>query len=430
MAILTDLPSEADANMCSRKATRPDFTWVREPILCALVRKKPISRQPGGEAEILHRLAAAPGLSTGEAHKLAGLLEAESHLAIGPNNGDGWRCYCSVALREDDRDVLTEFRAKLGIGRLNQVAARNGSRPQVAWNIGSKVECQVLVDVLDAHRLRGRKLAEYEIWREAVQLWGTRSYGGAPDSHARLGALATRIAAARVYRQPADDAPLPDLSDEWAFHYFAGFFSGEGCFGLGRRNARIVTKLRRDDKPLLQALAAEFGMGTVCDVKALESWSPTAVWHVTGARDVLRGISILDEVGLLGRKARQYAAWKPGAEAVAHAILTKGPLDRTAVEAARRELARASVYRPPAAPLARDHAPLSAAIAYVAVLRAWAAEAKGPLTCTSYADMRRTQHPEWPQRETVARAFGTWYYALRSAGLEDRAASRPRALAR
>jgi hypothetical protein len=352
------------------------------------------------------------------------LLDAESHLGIVPNNDNGWRCICSTKLRDDDRDVLEDLRAKLGVGRLNPVRARDGSRPQVVWNIGSKVECRLLVDLLDAHPLRGRKRAEYDIWREAVELWATQSYGWRSGHRARLGALAERIVAARTYGEPADDTPLPDLSDEWAPHYFAGFFSGEGCFGLGKRNARFVIKLRRDDKPLLRAFAATFGIGTVRDVKVPEPWSPAAIWHVTGARDVLRGVSIFDQVGLLGRKARQYAAWKPGAEAVAHAILTKQRPNRIAVDAARRELARVSAYRPPATPLAREHAPLSAAIAYVAVLHAWAAEAEGPLTCTSYAYVRRTQHPEWPRRETIARAFGTWYYALRCAGLEDRATKR------
>jgi hypothetical protein len=427
-----DLGGSAVRPICEHLFVRrtQGSSWVREPILCIHLRKTPISRQPGGEAEILHRLAAAPGLSTGEAHKLAGLLDAEGHLGIVPNNGDGWRCHCSVNLRDDDRDVLEDFRAKLGIGRLNQVSARNGSRPQVVWKIASKVECQVLVDLLDVHPLRGRKRAEYEIWREAVGLWGSQSYGWCSEHRPRLDALAGRIGAARAYQAPVDDAPLPDLSDEWAFHYFAGFFSGEGCFGLGERNARTVIKVRRDDRPLLDALSTAFGIGTVCDVSALEPWSPAAVWHVTRARDVRRAISIFDQVGLLGRKGRQYAAWKPGAEAVAQAILTKSPLDRTAVEAARRDLARATAYRPPAAPLAGDHAPLSAAIAYVAVLRAWAAEAEGPLSCSSYADARRTRHPEWPQRETISRAFGTWYYALRCAGLQDQATKRSLSLVR
>ena len=41
----------------------------------------------------------------------------------------------------------------------------------------------------------------------------------------------------------------------------------------------------------------------------------------------------------------------------------------------------------------------------------------GPLSCTRYTAARA---PDWPTRNTVARAFGSWDAALRAAGLEDR----------
>ena len=66
-----------------------------------------MARRPGGEAAIRARLSASPGLTASEGHTLAGLLDAESHLAIVPNNGGtGWRCECSVTLRDDDQEVL------------------------------------------------------------------------------------------------------------------------------------------------------------------------------------------------------------------------------------------------------------------------------------------------------------------------------------
>jgi hypothetical protein len=137
-----------------------------------------MARRPGGQTEIRARLATAPGLSEPEAHTLAGLLDAESHLGVVPNNGGaGWRCECSVNLRDDDQEILVNYRDKLGLGHLTPVAARNGSRPQVAWKIGSKLECQVLAELLDTHPLRGRKRREYEIWREAVRS-GPRSATG------------------------------------------------------------------------------------------------------------------------------------------------------------------------------------------------------------------------------------------------------------
>jgi len=98
------------------------------------------------------------------------------------------------------------------------------------------------------------------------------------------------------------------VTDPGAPYYFAGFFSGEGSFALASRAARFVIKLRRDDRPLLEAFRRAFGLGTICDVEAQETWSPAAVWHVTSARDVLNGIELLDSSGLLGRKRRQFVA--------------------------------------------------------------------------------------------------------------------------
>lgn len=264
-----------------------------------------VARRPGGEAEIRARLAAAPGLTHEESHRLAGLVDAESHMSIVPNNRGGWRCLLQVALRDDDRDVLTDLRKRLGIGHLSAISAHNTSRPQVKWTVTSKLECAVLSDVLDAHPLRARKLAEYEIWREALSVWCVRRYGLAPGGEARLADLAAAIHAARVYREPAADEAVPSLMDAYAHQYLAGFFSGEGCFQLGPRRARLTVKVRRDDRPLLEGFRRRFRMGSVCDVAVPEPWSPCAAWNVTAAREVLRGIAIFDRAGLLGRKARQ-----------------------------------------------------------------------------------------------------------------------------
>lgn len=381
-----------------------------------------MARRPGGEAEIRARLASAPGLSEAEANTLAGLLDAESHLAITPNNNrTGWRCLCAVSLRDDDRETLVRYHDKLGLGHLGSVPARNGSRPQVRWTIQTRLECHVLTKLLDAHSLRGRKRREYDIWREAATLWVSKRQGFAPGARARLAQLAAALVAERVYTEPGPDAALPDLTDQYAPNYFAGFFSGEGCFILGRRSARFVIKLRRDDRPLLEAFQRDFGIGTIRDVATPEPWSPAAVWHVTGARGVLRGIELFDSAPLLGRKARQYEAWRPGAQAIAEAIVKKRPVDECLVAEARAALARATAYRPPLTPLSLDDGSSAARGAYIHVLRRWAGSVNGPLSCSAYA-AARAEHPDWPTRTTIAQAFGTWHDALRSAGLAARAA--------
>jgi hypothetical protein len=359
-------------------------------------------------------------------HTPSRALDAESYLAIGPNNGGtGWRCHCSVTLRDDDQEILAGYRDKLGLGHMTPVPARGHSRPQVQWTIASKLECQALTELLDAHPLRGRKRREYEIWREATILWASQRHGAGPEVRARLAKLAEQIRAERIYRTPRLDARLPDMTDQYAPSYFAGFFSGEGSFALRPRQARFVIKLRRDDRPLLEAFRRDFGIGSVRDVEAQQPWSPAAVWHVTGARDVLAGIQLFDSAPLLGRKARQYQAWRPGAQAIAEAIVAKTPLDARLVESSREAFGRAGAYRPPAQPVRRESGLPAARAAFVGVLTDWAREVEGPLSGTAYAAVRRDRHPEWPTRNTIAETFGGWYSALDAAGLARRAA-RPR----
>jgi hypothetical protein len=57
------------------------------------------------------------------------------------------------------------------------------------------------------------------------------------------------------------------------------------------------------------------------------------------------------------------------------------------------------------------------------VLRAFAEELPdGKLTCTAFAHAREGR-PEWPTRNTLALAFGTWEQALAAAGLASRASA-------
>jgi hypothetical protein len=169
-------------------------------------------------------------------------------------------------------------------------------------------------------------------------------------------------------------------------------------------------------------------MGTVCDVAAgADHWSPAAVWHVTSARDVLNGVALLDCAGLLGRKERQFRAWRAAAEAISLAKVARLPVDPGLVAAGRRDLSSVTAYIPPSKPLVTDRGYAATRQAHLDVLRAWAGLVEGRLTCTAYEDMRAV-HPHWPKRDTIAFAFGSWYEALRTAGLDDRAARRPSAV--
>jgi hypothetical protein len=275
------------------------------------------------------------------------------------------------------------------------------------------------MDLLDRYPLRSRKRLEYEIWREAVLLWSAKARGYLPGARNRLARLSTALKAAKVYRDPDPSASAPDLSDPFAVHHLAGFFSAEGCFQLADRQARAVVKLRRDDGALLEAFRRRFGIGKVSNHRT--PWSPVSVWTVCGARDVLVAIELFDTAPLLGRKARQFRAWRKGAEEVARAVLRKRPVDSRAVTSARLALRSASAYRAPTTPLRVEDARSAAQAAHVEVLHQWASGMVQPLACTAYEKARQL-HPHWPKRDTIARAFGSWYDALDAAGLADRAA--------
>jgi hypothetical protein len=117
-----------------------------------------MARRPGGEAAIRARLAASPGLSHGEAHTLAGLLDGESHLAIAPNNGGaGWRCECSVNLRDDDREILINYRDKLGLGHL----APEPWSPAALWLVTGTRDVLKGIGIFELERLHGRENAGY-----------------------------------------------------------------------------------------------------------------------------------------------------------------------------------------------------------------------------------------------------------------------------
>ena len=107
----------------------------------------------------------------------AGLIAGDGHFAIQPNNGGTtWQCFLAVCLRADDTPLLAELCRWSGAGKLQAVPAYRTSRPQTNWIVQRQADCLRMVSILDRHPLLGKKLGQYEIWREAIVAWtGPRS---------------------------------------------------------------------------------------------------------------------------------------------------------------------------------------------------------------------------------------------------------------
>jgi hypothetical protein len=202
---------------------------------------------------------------------------------------------------------------------------------------------------------------------------------------------------------------------EHLVEYLGGFFSGDGCLLLSERSAHAILKLRRDDRPILEAFSRAFGLGLVRDIPATPPSAPTTAWRVVAAADLLVLVDLFDRAGLRGRKLRQYEAWRPAAIEIGCARVGARRVDRDLIETARSAFVQASAYRSEIDKLPPPPSEEDALEAYIGVLREWAS-GRGfrALTCTAYQADRRAA---WPTKDTLARVFGSWRAALGAADL-------------
>jgi hypothetical protein len=146
------------------------------------------------------RVAVAhPALDIGRADwgpYLAGLLSAEGSFGILRNGRSNFLPQVHITLRADDRLLLDAIHRFTGVGRLYAMHPRRGN-PMVDWIVRDIPGLFRLVELLDANPPRGRKAAEYGIWRLAVGLHGS-AYSRA-DVRSTLERLRRDLTAARTY---------------------------------------------------------------------------------------------------------------------------------------------------------------------------------------------------------------------------------------
>jgi hypothetical protein len=244
------------------------------------------------------------------------------------------------------------------------------------------------------------------------------------DGDARRAALraakAELEAARRFGGGAAQAAPFAGV-DEYT-GYITGFVCAEGSFGVWRRRARFLLHVRLDDRPLLALLATTTGLGRVYEQPARPPLcpNPSCTWVIAAAQQLEALIELLRTGGLPGRKRRELESWAIAVDEL-YAARRLGVRPRGAIlDSAAERLAATREYRAPSRdeliqPPGRD-----LRVESLRALQEWSREHAGALSCADYIRWRR-EHRSAPTRNTVTRQFGSWYPALRAAGLADRA---------
>lgn len=126
----------------------------------------------------------APALTIDDAfgHWFAGFVDGEGCFFVRRNvvryKGDSYvtyGCSLSIAVRDDDLEVLEWIRERLGIGTISRrhQGPTQGSRgnPSACFYVSAKAEVLQLVELFDRYPLRSKKRRDFEVWRRAVLEW-------------------------------------------------------------------------------------------------------------------------------------------------------------------------------------------------------------------------------------------------------------------
>jgi hypothetical protein len=349
-------------------------------------------------------------ISADEGNFIAGFIEGEGHFGIAEaNGGQSFRCLMSLRVRDDDAELLAWLRTRTGVGLLRTVAAQGNANPQVQWLVQTQADCRTLVELLTRFEMRGRKMREFAIWMRAVALWISND----PCRVSLAKGLRRELLRARRFeaeRRPAAPAPV---SSEVLRAYLHGFLCAEGSLSLDRTHTGLSVHLRQDDRPLLEMICRQLGVGTVSDHPAYGSTRPSTSWRVGRLAEVSQVAEWLDPAQMRGRKATELEVWL---RAVAERRVARDHGRRARLEDLIAEFRAARVYRPGVLPEPSRRSKDRRAET-LRILRIWAEEEPGPLSCGRYNAARRAS---WPTRNTVTQRFGSWDAALRAAGLEDR----------
>lgn len=105
-------------------------------------------------------------------HWLAGFIDGEGHFQIAKNTQKtGYTCRFGLTVRADDERILTTIRDTLGFGTVYRYLPRQDVHPATRWQVQSLRDCLALVEILRRYPMRAKKVRDFGIWAEAVEVW-------------------------------------------------------------------------------------------------------------------------------------------------------------------------------------------------------------------------------------------------------------------
>jgi hypothetical protein len=361
----------------------------------------------------------------------AGIIAGEGCFQIAPNNaGQSWQCMFTLAMRADDTDLVRSLRNFAECGVLYPKAAQGRAKPQVVWTVNRVEDCRRLVEALQPLPLMNKKSGDYRIWAEAVARW-SESQAPHRRRYSDMARLADELRAHRDF----DVRPRYigcDIAPAYVDGFLAGFATAEAHFGatVDSGHPLLTINLRLDDRAVLDYLNDYYGLGHI-KVEVLQTRGrDVASWRVTKLDETAQLLAIFDRSPPRGRQGNVYREWR---ELVRYAAVRGRGRKRTAAERQlRRKLAwRVRVQRAYRAPPALEVVDRAAerTARCLAALRAWRDEMPAAYTATEYDRYRRRQGNRLPDRNTIARTFGSWRAALVAAGLPTEGTRPPEVIA-
>jgi LAGLIDADG endonuclease len=283
---------------------------------------------------------------------LAGFVTAEAHFGSTLEGHPHFR----INLRNDDGELLSLFRDRLGLGSLAEVPPYGTSQAALSWRVTRLDEVRALAQVLDRYPPRGRVLAIYEAWRELVLLKERRS------GQRRL--LAARVKKSRTYTPGLEWIETVDAVQARRQSHIA-VLQAWATHTEGPRTVVAYDAWRRSsspDAPTRNTIAAAFGSWT----KALEA----ARLSAQGCR----------AVSLIAKAQAQTAAWRAARKAEQRAAILAALRDCVQMLGRQPGVTEFMAWRSHHAPDAPSHTTVYRVFpdGWASVLAALAAETSSP----------------------------------------------------